>query len=194
MTQLCEILVEIHPFVTAIHLREKQKSARELFQVVELTKKAGIPVSKIIINDRVDVAAVTRSAGVQLAFHSLEAAIVKPAFPQLRLGCSIHSFEEGQKALEDGADYLLYGHVFPSPSKPGKAPKGVEELRSITQIPIPVIAIGGITPENTHQILQAGAQGIAVMSGVLDAYDPLTAVKAYVQALKNGDGNREKII
>lgn len=194
MAQLCEILVEIHPFVTAVHLREKQKTARELFHAVELFSKANIPSSKIIINDRVDVACITRSAGVQLAFHSLEAAIVKSAFPQLRVGSSIHSYEEGQKALEEGADYVLYGHVFPSSSKRGMEPKGLEELKRITQLPIPVIAIGGITPENTHQVLQAGAKGIAVMSGVLDACDPLSAVKAYVKALKIGDGNREKII
>lgn len=194
MAQLCEILVEIHPFVTAIHLREKQKTARELFQAVELFTKTDIPLSKIIINDRVDVSCITRSAGVQLAFHSLEAAIVKSTFPQLRVASSIHSYEEGQKALEDGADYVLYGHVFSTQSKRGMEPKGLEELRRITQLPIPVIAIGGITPENTHQVLQAGAQGIAVMSGVLDAYNPLSAVRAYVKALENGDGIREKII
>jgi thiazole tautomerase (transcriptional regulator TenI) len=194
MSQLCETLVEIHPYVTAIHLREKQKTARELFQAVELFKNADIPLSKIIINDRVDVACITKSAGVQLAFHSLKAANVKRSFPQLRVGSSIHSYEEGQIALEDGADYVLYGHVFPSQSKRGMEPKGLENLRQITQLPIPVLAIGGITPENTHQVLQAGAQGIAVMSGVLDAFDPLSSVKAYVKALKIGDGNREKII
>ncbi|MBT2730394.1 thiamine phosphate synthase [Bacillus sp. ISL-75] len=116
--QLREILIDIHPYVTSIHLREKQKTARELFQAVDLLSK-DIPLSKIIINDRGDVAFATRVSGVQLAFHSLESAIVKKAFPELRVGSSIHSYHEGEKALQDGTDYVLFGHVYPSQSKPG---------------------------------------------------------------------------
>jgi thiazole tautomerase (transcriptional regulator TenI) len=191
--QLCEIVSEIHPYITAIHLREKQKTAKELFQAVQRLTNENIPLSKIIINDRVDVACVTRARGVQLAFHSIDAALVKENFPQLLLGNSIHSYEEGQQAKENGADYVLYGHVFPSQSKPGKTPKGLRELARLTQLDIPVIAIGGITPENTGQVLQAGSKGIAVMSGVLDAHDPKAAVKAYLNVL-NGDEQSGKII
>ncbi|MEH7118007.1 thiamine phosphate synthase [Neobacillus vireti] len=180
--QLREILIDIHPYVTSIHLREKQKTARELFEAIDLLSRE-IPLSKMIINDRVDVAFAARVAGVQLAFHSLEPLIVKKAFPNLRVGSSIHSFHDGEKALRDGADYALFGHIFPSHSKPGKTPKGIEELSRVAQLDIPVIAIGGITPENTKQVIQAGASGIAVMSGVLDSRNPLSAVKAYVNAL-----------
>lgn len=192
--QLCEIAKDIHPYVTAIHLREKQMTARELFKAVQLLNDENIPLSKIIMNDRVDVALVTGSRGVQLAFHSLDAAIVKENFPQLTVGTSIHTFEEGQRAKEKGSDYVLYGHVFPSQSKPGKTPKGLEELSRLSQLDIPVIAIGGITPENTGQVLQAGAKGIAVMSGVLEARDPLLAVKAYIHALKSGGDEGGKFI
>ncbi|MFP5105863.1 thiamine phosphate synthase [Neobacillus sp. C211] len=191
--QLCEIVSEIHPYITAIHLREKQKTAKELFQAVQRLTNENIPLSKIIINDRVDVACVTRARGVQLAFHSLDTALVKENFPQFLLGNSIHSYEEGQQAKENGADYVLFGHVFPSQSKPGKTPKGLRELARLTQLDIPVIAIGGITPENTGQVLQAGSKGIAVMSGVLDAPDPLAAVKAYLNVL-NGDEQSGKFI
>lgn len=191
--QLREILIDIYPYVTSIHLREKQKTARELFEAVDLLS-TDIPLSKLIINDRVDVAFVTRVAGVQLAFHSLEPVIVKKAFPKLRVGSSIHSLSDGEKAMLDGADYVLFGHVFPSQSKPGKTPKGIEELSRVTQLDIPVIAIGGITPENTKPVIQAGASGIAVMSGVLDSHDPLSAVKSYVNALIDGDGKSEKFI
>ncbi|WP_342351989.1 thiamine phosphate synthase [Neobacillus soli] len=192
--QLGEIVRGIHPYITAIHLREKQKTARELFHAVQLLTEANIPLSKIIINDRVDVAIVSRARGVQLAFHSLEAAIVKENFPQLMLGSSIHSYEEGRKAKENGADYVLFGHVFPSKSKPGKTPKGLEELTKLRQLDIPVIAIGGITAENTGLVLDAGANGIAVMSGVLEASNPLAAVKAYVNVLKKGDGKGGEFI
>ena len=191
--QLREVLIDIHPYITSIHLREKQKKARELFQAVELLSK-DIPLSKIIINDRVDVAFITKVLGVQLAFHSLESGKVKKAFPQLKVGRSIHSYHEGEEAQLNGADYVLFGHVYPSHSKPGKPPKGIEELTRITQLDIPVIAIGGITPENTKPVIHAGASGIAVMSGVLDSHDPLSAVKSYVNTLLDGDGKSEKFI
>jgi thiazole tautomerase (transcriptional regulator TenI) len=195
MEQLSEILSDIHPYITAIHLREKQKTAQELYQAVNLLIEGNVPLSKIIINDRVDVASVTGVSGVQLAFHSLDACIVKKNFPQLMVGCSIHSYEEGQKAIENGADYVLYGHVFPTKSKPGLMPKGLVELIRITRlIDIPIIAIGGITAENTKQLIQAGARGIAVMSGVLAARDPLLAVQAYQKSLKAGEVQSEKII
>ncbi|NWQ43371.1 thiamine phosphate synthase [Bacillus sp. EB106-08-02-XG196] len=186
--QLGEIVSDIHPYITAIHIREKQKSARELFQTVELLTKNNIPLSKIMINDRADVALVTGARGVQLAFHSLDTASVKENFPQLRIGSSIHSYQEGLKAKEKGADYVLYGHVFHSQSKPGKNPKGLEELKMLSNLDIDVIAIGGITSDNTEQVLKEGAIGIAVMSGVLDARDPLLAVKAYRKALNHGGG------
>ncbi|WP_231510843.1 thiamine phosphate synthase [Bacillus sp. UNC438CL73TsuS30] len=184
--QFAEIATDIHPYITAIHLREKIKTARELFDAVEFLTKKNIPLTKIILNDRVDVAIVTNASGVQLAYHSLEADIVKKNFPQLRVGSSIHSYEDGLKVI-DRADYVLFGHVFPSHSKPGRCPKGLEELKKVSQLNIPVIAIGGITPENTYQVLQAGATGIAVISGVLDAKDPVAAVKSYANELKNGD-------
>ncbi|WP_338036588.1 thiamine phosphate synthase [Neobacillus jeddahensis] len=191
--QFCEIASEIYPYVTAIHLREKQKTARELFQAVQLLTKEHVPRSKIIINDRVDVALATGTRGVQLAFHSLDTAIVKARFPQLLIGSSIHSYGEGRRALEKGADYVIYGHIYSSQSKPGITPKGLKELKRLKQLDIPVIAIGGITPENTEQVIQAGAKGIAVMSGVLDAHDPLAAVKDYLKVLY-GDEQSGKLI
>ncbi|WHY03545.1 thiazole tautomerase TenI [Neobacillus sp. DY30] len=186
--QLAEIVSDIHPYITAIHIREKQKSARELFQTVEFLTKNNIPLSKIMINDRADVALVSGARGVQLAYHSLDVDSVKENFPQLRIGSSIHSYHEALKAKEKGADYVLYGHVFQSQSKPGKSPKGLEELKKLSKLDIDVITIGGITPDNTEQVLQEGANGIAVMSGVLEARDPLLAVNAYNKALKNGGG------
>ncbi|NRD80681.1 thiamine phosphate synthase [Bacillus sp. BRMEA1] len=183
--QLCELLKDLQPYFTAVHLREKHRSAREIYDAVHLLLKNGIPPSKIIINDRVDVSIAAGSGGVQLAFHSLRASVVKNHFSELKIGCSIHNIEEGQQAYQDGADFLLYGHIFSTNSKPGLKPKGLEELKEMTkQLPIPVIAIGGITPKNAKLAVEAGAKGIAVMSGVLEANDPLSAIKAYQNALK----------
>ena len=193
LEQLAEIVAEIHPYVTKLHLREKQKTAQDLYQTINLLTKANVPLSKIVINDRVDVAIATGASAVQLAWHSLDVAVVKANFPLLAVGCSIHSFEEGVRAQQKRADYLVYGHIFPTHSKLGRKPKGIEQLKKITEfLAIPVIAIGGILPENAKQVIQTGAKGIAVMSGIFDADDPIAAVTAYKNVIENGDGESGK--
>jgi thiazole tautomerase (transcriptional regulator TenI) len=188
MDQLAEILSVIHPFVSAVHLREKQRTARELYDAITLFIKRDVPLTKVFVNDRVDVAIAAGAAGVQLAFHSLEAAIVKKHFPQLTIGCSVHSLQEAIKAQQDGASYAVYGHIFPSHSKPNLPPRGLDELKKLTNsLDIPIIAIGGITPQNARKVIHAGAKGIAVMSGILEAPDPLLTVKAYIKEIEYGD-------
>ncbi|MFP3321685.1 thiazole tautomerase TenI [Planococcus sp. SIMBA_160] len=178
--RLAEILGEIHFDVDFIHLREKAKTAKELYELVGLLVREKIPLSKIIINDRVDVALVSDVNGVHLASHSLPAAVVGRKFSHLKIGCSVHSFEEAQLAEQKGADYLFFGHVYPTSSKEGLKPKGIEQLGFISEsVSIPVIAIGGIKPSNTAKLIEAGAQGIAVMTGVLKAEDPVQAVQRY---------------
>lgn len=178
--QLGEILSRIHREVDFIHLREKNKTAMELVEIVKLITDKNVPLSKIIINDRVDVAVITHAKGVQLAYHSLPVDGVKSNFSDLSVGSSIHTSEEAQLAEEKGADYLIFGHIFSTPSKPGLTPKGLELLKTVSEsVTIPVIAIGGIVPGNTGDVIRAGAQGIAVMSGVFEAKDPLEAVRRY---------------
>ncbi|MGG4267196.1 thiazole tautomerase TenI [Peribacillus simplex] len=182
--RFAEIAANIQEHVDFFYLREKHMSASELYRAVTLLYDKKIPLSKIIINDRVDVAWAKKVFGVQLAFHSLDAGVVKGSFPEMRIGCSIHSMDEAKAAFRNGADYAIYGHVFETDSKRGLPPKGVGELRAITRnVNIPIIAIGGITPFNCHVVRDAGAQGIAVMSGVLEAENPVRAVKEYSKSL-----------
>lgn len=169
-------------YVDYIHIREKEKSAAELYETIRFLKKSGVSRSKMIVNDRVDVAFATEIAGVQLAYHSLKVQTVKRSFPNLRIGKSVHSVGEAQMAEKNGADYLLFGHVFPSTSKPNLPSQGLKNLHDIVkQTKIPVIAIGGIHPHHVTDILTAGASGIAVMSGVFGASDPIEAIKAYTE-------------
>ncbi|RAK19444.1 thiazole tautomerase (transcriptional regulator TenI) [Anoxybacillus vitaminiphilus] len=183
--RLIEVITHIHPYVDAIHLREKQKTAKELAALISVLIAKGVPAEKIMINDRVDVAVVCGAAGVQLAYHSLNVKAVKEHFPSLRVGCSVHSLEEAQEAERDGADYCLYGHIFPTDCKAGLAPRGLFELEVVAkQIHIPVIAIGGIRPNNVEKVLQAGAKGIAVMSGVFLADDPVAEARLFAGILK----------
>lgn len=181
---LADILAVIHPEIDFIHIREKTKTAKELYELVELLTDRGVPLSKIKMNDRVDVASVLYVNGVHLANHSLPLEKVKQHFAELTIGCSIHSVEEAQTAEQQGADYIIFGHVFPTQSKPGLAPKGIEQLRAVVEtVSIPVVAIGGITPTTSREAVEAGAQGVAVMSGILEADDPLKAAQQYRSCL-----------
>ncbi|WP_420894154.1 thiamine phosphate synthase [Staphylospora marina] len=178
------VLAEISPLVDRIHLREKALSAGEVYRMAASLAERGVPPEKIIINDRVDVAVAIGAGGVQLAWHSLRMSVVRRAFPGLRAGRSVHSEKEADEAVRDGADWLIYGHVFPTRSKPGLSPRGLEELGSIIRRqPVPVIAIGGILPENAGLPLEAGAAGIAVMSGILERPDPAKAAWEYAAIL-----------
>ncbi|MBE4906798.1 thiazole tautomerase TenI [Bacillus luteolus] len=177
-------IASIHDYVDYIHIREKTKTAKEIFDTVMYLTENKIPLSKIIINDRVDVAAVTRVAGVQLGYSSLDVESVKSRFPELKIGCSIHSKEEAIAAEKNGANFCLFGHIYSTKSKPGIAPRGITGLTEVVSTTnLPVIAIGGIQPQSTLDVIEAGAAGIAVLSGVLLASNPLGAVKEYAYKL-----------
>ena len=140
---LKERLVQIHPYVDFIHIREKERSAKEVAELILQLVQSGVPKKKIVVNDRVDVAFALEVAGVQLAYHSLNPAIVRRSFPSLRIGRSVHSLDEAIQAEKEGADYCIYGHIFETSSKEGRTPKGVEELKLLSsRLTIPVIAIG----------------------------------------------------
>ena len=85
-----------------------------------------------------------------------------------RLGISVHSVEEAVRAQQLGADFLMAGHIFPTGCKPGLPPRGLEFLQQVCQaVTIPVYAIGGITPDNAPLAIQAGAEGVCIMSGAM---------------------------
>jgi thiazole tautomerase (transcriptional regulator TenI) len=163
-----------------LHLREKHRTARELMEWVD-TLAAVFPRERMLINDRVDVAVAGRCGGVHLAYHSLRPSEARPILADhQQLGCSVHSAREAEQASMQGVSYLFYGHIFTSQSKPGVPPRGTEELARIAgKIPVPVIAIGGITPENAEIVLHIGCAGIAVLSGITEAADPEEAARAY---------------
>ncbi|MBU9719991.1 MULTISPECIES: thiazole tautomerase TenI [Bacillaceae] len=173
---------QLEPYVTYFHIREKQLPAREIAKGIRKLTDAGVPLSKIIVNDRVDVALLLRTKGIQLGYNSLCVDEVKTMFPHLKIGKSVHSPEEAVAGEREGADFVLYGHIFPTNSKPGLVPRGLEGLKNTVQATdIPVIAIGGIKPEIVSSVLETGAKGIAVMSGVLEASNPIQEIKAYIK-------------
>lgn len=189
--ELVRTISAIHPYVDVIHLREKAKTAAELVSIIEELQRYQVPLSKIIINDRADVAYAMKVRGVHLAYHSLSPSQVKQSFPTLLVGKSVHSVEEARLAEKQGADYVFYGHVYPSQSKQGQLPRGISALQETAKsVSIPVIAIGGIGHEHISQIKQTNAYGIAVMSGVFLAENPEKEVKRYQIFLEKGEEYR----
>ncbi|AKM17898.1 thiazole tautomerase TenI [Geobacillus stearothermophilus] len=183
--EFAAICARIHPYADAIHIREKEKTAREVAEFVAALLYAGVPPQKIIVNDRVDVAAVYGVKGVQLAYHSLPVRAVRRSFPDLTVGCSVHSLTEAKQAEEDGAHFCLYGHMFPTASKPGLPPRSIDSLREMAaSVCIPVIAIGGIHAGNACRVMEAGAAGVAVLSAVFLAPDPVVEARRLAQIVR----------
>lgn len=183
--EFAAICARIHPYADAIHIREKEKTAREVAKFVTALLRAGVPPQKIIVNDRVDVAAVYGVGGVQIAYHSLPVRAVRRSFPDLTVGCSVHSLTEAKQAEEDGAHFCLYGHMFPTASKPGLPPRSIDSLREMAaSVCIPVIAIGGIHAGNACRVMEAGAAGVAVLSAVFLAPDPVVEARRLAQIVR----------
>lgn len=173
-----------------LHIREKQRTARECMDWVRALANV-LPKHCIIINDRVDVAAAANCRGAHLAYHSLTPAEARLVLsPGQWIGRSVHSAQEAEQAAAEGVNYVLYGHLFPSGSKPGVPPRGTAELAQIaSRLFVPVIGIGGITPENARLVLEAGSAGIAVLSGITEARDVKQAAAAYRSALDTWEGH-----
>lgn len=108
--------------------------------------------------------------------------------PGLRIGASIHSVDAARRAEAGGATFLLFGSVFEPGSKPGVA-AGTAPLTDVAQqSKLPVLAIGGITPERVETCIRAGAHGVAVVSGVMRAGDPARAIDSYLAACEAAGG------
>jgi len=190
--QHLQIVKRIQAEIDYLHIREKNKTAKDILEIIGALENIGLPLEKVIVNDRVDIAVIKQCAGIQLAYHSPSISLVKESFPELKAGKSVHSLPEAEQAQQEGADYVLYGHIYSSKSKANQQPRGLTELQEMTNaLSVPVYAIGGITPERTKEVTAAGAAGIAVMSGIWQAEEPVQTVKAYRQALNSWKGGRK---
>jgi len=155
--------------VTWIQIREKDLSARALFELVEAALKLPNPHgSQFLVNTRADVAIAAGAAGVHLPAGSPLARIWRrPGFlVDFLIGVSCHSVDDVRQAEIEGADYAVFGPVFPPRSKTTRAkPRGLDDLRrAAAAVKIPVLALGGVTRENGDACVAAGAAGIAGIS------------------------------
>lgn len=175
----------VHAGVDLIQIREGDLDARALSQLtgdaVRLTRGTA---TRVVVNDRLDVAIASGADGVHLRGDSLAVSDVRRlAPPGFLIGRSVHTAGEASSAA--GADYLVAGTVFPSVSKAaGHTLLGVAGLRSVVMATgAPVLAIGGVTPANIDEIVAAGAAGVAAIGLFLDAATSPGAMRAAVDRM-----------
>ncbi|MDM5187190.1 thiazole tautomerase TenI [Bacillus sp. DX4.1] len=190
--ELANVAMQIESEIDYLHIREREKSTKELYEGVAELLKGGFPASKLVINDRIDIAILLNIPRVQLGYRSADVRSVKEKFSYLHVGYSVHSLEEAITAFKNGADSLVYGHIFPTSCKKGVPARGLEEISDMARrLTIPITAIGGITPQNTANVLQAGVTGIAVMSGIVSDRDPYEQARLYKETIRKWAGNHE---
>ena len=179
-----------------VQIREKDLTARELasltrqaLRVAAKSSRESSPATRVLVNDRLDVAIAERAGGVHLGEKSLPVAEAKRLVESVRrkqavdesflIGVSCHSIGAATAAECGGADYIFFGPVFPTPSKATFGPpQGTEVLQQVCNaVSIPVLAIGGITLDNAKSCMLAGAAGIAAIRLFQDAIDPISIIQ-----------------
>lgn len=151
-----------------VQIREKDLSDRELFELTgQVVALARATTCKVLVNGRADLALAAGADGVHLPSRGLQGSDLRAWLPRKFLvGVSVHSLSEARLAAREGADYLLLGPVFATPSKMQYGPPlGLACLRQVCRaVPIPVLALGGMRPEVVPAVMEAGAAGVAGIS------------------------------
>jgi len=173
--------------VSLFQIREKALPARVLYaltsRAAEITRGSQ---TRLLVNDRYDIARAAGADGVHLTSHSLPAELVRRIDgPGFLVGVSTHSLEAARDAAGAGADFVVFGPVFETESKRVYgAPLGLEKLREVTTElgGFPVVAIGGITMDNVEKCFAAGASGVAAIRLFNDA----TELSSIAEKIRNG--------
>ncbi|WP_293555961.1 thiamine phosphate synthase [Phascolarctobacterium sp.] len=172
--------------VTLVQYRAKAADGGVLYaeacKLKELCDKYNVP---LIINDRLDIALAVGAAGVHLGQDDLPCAVARRLLGEdFIIGVSAHNPAEAVQAVSEGADYLGCGAVFGTATKHDVAKLGLENLRAIRKsVAVPMVGIGGITADNYAEVLATGADGAAIVSGIL-AQDDIGAVVKKLVATK----------
>jgi len=167
--------------IDIVQLRGKNRSLDELSALAEklLTMSANIP---LIANDHAEIAQRVQVQGVHVGqddatIEKVRAQIKRP----IVVGKSTHSIEQAVAAEREGADYIGFGPIFSTPTKPDYSPIGLAQIREVHErVSIPIFCIGGIKSENLTQVIAAGAKRVVIVSGLLQAND----IAGYARACK----------
>jgi thiamine-phosphate pyrophosphorylase len=178
-----------------IQLRDKVCGCREFNRIGrilrEITKKSG---TLFIINDRLDVALACGADGVHLGQDDIRVDVARQLAPSgFIIGISVRTVDEAVRAERDGADYVALSPVFSTRSKYNAGPgQGLDVLQEIQRnVSVPVLAIGGINRDNVCEVIAAGADGVAVISGVVGSPD-ITAAARELKNLISGSRNKRR--
>ena len=167
--------------------RNKTAPAREVLQAAQaLNVTARQEGASFLVNDRPDLARLAGASGVHVGQDDVEVAAARAIVgANAIVGVSTHNFEQFQRAAETDADYLAVGPIFPTRTKSKPDPVvGLELIREARKLTTkPIVAIGGITLEQTADVIRAGADCVAVISDILAAKNPATRVKQYLEIL-----------
>jgi thiamine-phosphate pyrophosphorylase len=166
-----KIAVAASAGVDWIQIREKDMDGGKLAELTQKVISQVGPKRRVILNERLDIACAVGAAGVHLGEKSIPVAEAwrfvreRRMSKEFLIGTSVHSLELAVAAEKDGADYVIFGPVFATPSKVSFGPpQGLERLAAVCQsVSIPVLAIGGITAENAQECYAQGASGIAAI-------------------------------
>ena len=178
--------------VDVVQLREKGTTARERYELGTdlraLTRDAGVP---LIVNDRIDLAAAVDADGVHLGDDDLPVSVARERLgPDAIVGRSVSTPSAAREAEAAGADYLGVGAVYGTDSKdtsPEQSNVGLDRIRAVREATdLPFVGIGGVTPENAAAVVEAGADGVAVISAITGADDPETATRDLAAAVDGG--------
>ncbi|HTD76169.1 MAG TPA: thiamine phosphate synthase [Chloroflexota bacterium] len=177
--------------VNMIELREADMTARDLLGEAERLRKLALGGVPLVIYDRVDVALAGQADGVHLAADSLPISAAKLAGRGVLVGKSVSSLAEAVAAEQAGANYLVVEPVFFSHYAQGRSPIGPTVVRRIkSRVHLPLLAGGGITAGNAHQVIAAGADGVSVTTEIVDAEDPRAAARSLVDAMRGAWSTR----
>ena len=168
-------------------MRERDLCAKELLaladEIQQLTGPRGV---QLVINDRLDVALSLEGAGVHLRSNSLPVSVARRLIgPRRVLGASVHSVKEAVEADASGADYIVLGPIYDTPSKQRYGPPlGLSALEGAARaVRVPIVGIGGVTAARARDMRLAGAFGVAVVTAVLSADDVEGATRALLDAV-----------
>ena len=170
-----------------VQLREKEWPSGRVLPIArrlrDRCRRAGVT---FIVNDRVDLALAVDADGVHLGQEDLPARVARPLLRTgMCLGISTHGVEQAQAASVDGADYVAVGSMFPTATKPDFELVGPALIRKLRpHIRVPLVGIGGITHDNAAEVVQAGADGVAVISAVCAAPDPAGTTRRFLEVIR----------
>lgn len=168
----------------AVHVRSRDLKGRALLALVrEVQEACGDRGAWCVVNGRADVARAAGARAVVSGQDGLSVRDLRRVAPALVIGRSVHDPAAAAREAAEGADFLIAGAVYDTASHPGRRGQGLGLVRDTAAAGRPVVAIGGLTPERTAAVVEAGAWGVAAIRALWDAPDPADAARAFLAAL-----------